>query len=254
MSINAEEIKASHNIVDVVAQFVDIKKQGTDYFGCCPFHGEKTPSFSVSEKDQFYHCFGCGANGDVIKFIMEYQCLDFVEASKALGHDAALNPGKSASNKVMAVERVVRLPLGQQHYTKDQIARFIGMCDKLEHASNGQAIYLYQGSQAVVLTDTNKSPVTVALLKRGYKPRFMGGKFLFGSCSVAGEIAGAIHLFTDWYEFAQSDHTNKICVFSGQNLPFIYKEIKNKVDSIVVHTHCDDAMYHCESLCVELER
>ncbi len=63
-----EHIRRSVDIVDIIQQYVSLKKQGRNYFGLCPFHGEKTPSFSVSPEKQIYHCFGCGAGGNVFSF------------------------------------------------------------------------------------------------------------------------------------------------------------------------------------------
>jgi DNA primase len=65
------EVLKHHDIVDVVGKFVHLTKKGRNYSGLCPFHSEKTPSFSVSPEKQIYHCFGCGAGGDAIKFMME---------------------------------------------------------------------------------------------------------------------------------------------------------------------------------------
>ncbi len=64
-----DELLARTNIVDIINSRVKLKKAGQNYQACCPFHNEKTPSFSVSPKKQFYHCFGCGAHGNVITFI-----------------------------------------------------------------------------------------------------------------------------------------------------------------------------------------
>ena len=75
-----EDIRKSVDIVDVVSEYVQLKKQGRNLTGLCPFHGEKTPSFSVSSDKQLYHCFGCGAGGNVFSFIMETEGLSFVEA------------------------------------------------------------------------------------------------------------------------------------------------------------------------------
>ena len=61
-----EEIKANTDIVEIISQYVSLKRKGRNYFGLCPFHNEKSPSFSVSETKQIFHCFGCGAGGDVI--------------------------------------------------------------------------------------------------------------------------------------------------------------------------------------------
>ena len=67
-----EEVRSRADIVDVVGKVVHLKKMGANYFGLCPFHGEKTPSFSVNQSKQIFYCFGCGKGGDVVKFTMEY--------------------------------------------------------------------------------------------------------------------------------------------------------------------------------------
>ena len=72
------------DIVEVVARDVDLKQRGTNYFGLCPFHSEKTASFSVAPAKQIYHCFGCGNGGNVFSFLMEYQKITFPEAVKLL--------------------------------------------------------------------------------------------------------------------------------------------------------------------------
>ncbi len=78
------------DVVDVVERYVPLKKAGANYMACCPFHGEKSPSFSVSPTKQFYHCFGCGAHGTAISFVMEYQGLGFVEAVEELARSAGM--------------------------------------------------------------------------------------------------------------------------------------------------------------------
>ncbi len=79
-----QELLARSDIVDVIERYLPLKKAGANYVACCPFHSEKTPSFSVSPSKQFYHCFGCGAHGSAIGFIMEYSGLGFVEAVEDL--------------------------------------------------------------------------------------------------------------------------------------------------------------------------
>lgn len=79
-----ETLLARADVVQVINQRVPLKKAGTSYKACCPFHDEKSPSFNVSPTKQFYHCFGCGASGDALKFLMEYDGLSFVEAVEAL--------------------------------------------------------------------------------------------------------------------------------------------------------------------------
>lgn len=87
----AEQIKASNNIVDIIGEYTDLKKMGSSYKGLCPLHNEKTPSLSVDEKGQFFHCFGCGAGGDVVSFIMQKEGLAFPEAMEYLADKAGIN-------------------------------------------------------------------------------------------------------------------------------------------------------------------
>lgn len=78
------------DIVDVIERYVPLKKTGSNFSACCPFHTEKTPSFTVSPTKQFYHCFGCGANGNAISFVMEYQGLGYVEAVRDLAESVGM--------------------------------------------------------------------------------------------------------------------------------------------------------------------
>ncbi len=79
-----DELLNRHDIVDIIDARVKLKKQGKNYGACCPFHNEKSPSFSVSQEKQFYHCFGCGVHGNAIDFLMEFDRLEFVEAIEEL--------------------------------------------------------------------------------------------------------------------------------------------------------------------------
>ncbi len=85
-----EEVRARNDIVDVISSYVKLKKQGSSYFGLCPFHNEKSPSFSVAPHKQMYYCFGCGAGGNVIHFVMEYENFTFPEAVKMLADRAGI--------------------------------------------------------------------------------------------------------------------------------------------------------------------
>lgn len=85
-----EEVRASNDIVDVIGSYVHLQKKGSNYMGLCPFHNEKTPSFSVSGSKQMYHCFGCGVGGNVFTFLMEYENYTFAEAIKVLAERAGI--------------------------------------------------------------------------------------------------------------------------------------------------------------------
>ncbi|WP_375751427.1 DNA primase [Vibrio sp. HN007] len=95
-----DDLLARVDIVDIVDARVKLKKQGKNYGACCPFHNEKTPSFSVSQEKQFYHCFGCGAHGNSIDFLMNYDNLEFVEAIEELANSQGLEvPREESSGK-----------------------------------------------------------------------------------------------------------------------------------------------------------
>ena len=99
-----EEVRAKNDIVNVISGYVKLQKKGSNYWGCCPFHNEKTPSFSVSENKQMYHCFGCGVSGNVYTFLMKYENYTFGEAVRELAAKAGVD-------------------LPQQEYTEEQKAR-----------------------------------------------------------------------------------------------------------------------------------
>ena len=83
-------LKEKLNIVEVAETYLTLEKRGGSYWACCPFHHEKTPSFAINEGGQYYHCFGCGESGDVIRFVSEMESLDFMETVKMLADRAKL--------------------------------------------------------------------------------------------------------------------------------------------------------------------
>ena len=94
-----EEVRMKNDIVDVISGYVRLQKKGNNYFGLCPFHNEKSPSFSVSRSKQMYHCFGCGAGGNVFTFIMEYENFSFLEALQFLADRAGVELPKMEYSK-----------------------------------------------------------------------------------------------------------------------------------------------------------
>jgi len=97
-----DDLLTRTDIVDVIDARVALKKAGREYKACCPFHNEKTPSFTVSQVKQFYHCFGCGAHGNAISFLMDYDHMDFVEAVEELAHMAGLEVPREAGTETVA--------------------------------------------------------------------------------------------------------------------------------------------------------
>ena len=87
-----QEILSRIDILEIVGSFVKLKKRGTNYLGLCPFHNEKTPSFTVNDVKGFYHCFGCGAHGNALNFYIDYEKLPFPEAVERLARAAVGRP------------------------------------------------------------------------------------------------------------------------------------------------------------------
>ena len=101
-----QQVKHANNIVTVAAKYLPIKQKGRGYWACCPFHNEKTPSFSINEQNQFYHCFGCGVSGNVISLVRHLENTDFVGAVEILAKMVSLKmPEVSASPKQLEQQR-----------------------------------------------------------------------------------------------------------------------------------------------------
>jgi len=132
------DLLARVDIVDLVDAYVPLKKAGANYAACCPFHNEKSPSFTVSPTKQFYHCFGCGAHGTAIGFVMEYQGVGFIDAVKELASRAGMqvpeSEGRSFKDEKPGQTRTLIdiMARAAQHY-KDQLKaspRAVEYCKK----------------------------------------------------------------------------------------------------------------------------
>ena len=104
-----EKIRNTCDLVDLVSRYLPLKKTGSNYTGLCPFHSEKTPSFTVSDTKQLFHCFGCGQGGDIFTFIMKIENLSFVEAVKFLGdlYGIPIEEGSKTDDKLEAEKKLI---------------------------------------------------------------------------------------------------------------------------------------------------
>ncbi len=112
-----EEVRAKNDIVDIISGYVKLQKKGSSYFGLCPFHNEKSPSFSVSQGKQMYYCFGCGAGGNVFSFLMNYENFTFQESLKALADRAGVELPQveySAQAKREADKKAILLEINKE--------------------------------------------------------------------------------------------------------------------------------------------
>lgn len=134
-----ESLLARADVVQVVNQRVPLKKAGSNYKACCPFHDEKTPSFNVSQTKQFYHCFGCGASGDALKFLMEYDGLTFVEAVETLAAQYGMQvPREQLSPKQEKVRQQKQKQKRDLYDVMHMVAKFYRY-QLRDHPSSGSA-------------------------------------------------------------------------------------------------------------------
>ena len=119
-----DDLLARADVVELIDSFVPLKKAGKNYQACCPFHNEKTPSFTVSPDKQFYHCFGCGAHGNAISFLMEYERLEFVEAVEELARIYHLEVPREEGGNFRAAPQQNQQQTQDDFKLMDNAARF----------------------------------------------------------------------------------------------------------------------------------
>ncbi|WP_066715524.1 DNA primase [Clostridium sp. Marseille-P299] len=210
-----EEVRTRNDIVDVIGSYVKLQKKGSNYMGLCPFHNEKSPSFSVSGSKQMYHCFGCGVGGNVFTFLMEYENYTFVEALKSLSDRAG-----------------VKLP--EIEYSKEakQAADLKGRL--LEINKEAAKYYYYQlkgkngGHAYGYLKDRGLSDETISKFGLGYSNPFSDDLYQYmKSLGYEDDILRQSGLFTMeekgvydkfWNRamFPIMDSNNKVIAFGGR--------------------------------------
>lgn len=213
-----EEIRQRNDIVDVVSEHVKLKRTGNNHMGLCPFHNEKSPSFSVSGQKQMYHCFGCGVGGNVFTFVMEYENYSFVEALKFLA------------------ERV-NITLPEQEYSEEAKKKADLKGQLLEINRQAAKYFFYQlkserGTLAYeYLTNRKLSDETISKFGLGYSNKFSNDLYQYlkqlgysdeilkksGLVSI-DETKGAYDKFWNRVMFPIMDVNNRVIGFGGRVL------------------------------------
>ncbi|MEY2810690.1 MAG: hypothetical protein RLZ66_2201, partial [Pseudomonadota bacterium] len=137
-----QELLARTDVVDIVGRHVQLKKGGANFMGLCPFHGEKSPSFSVSPTKQFYHCFGCGKNGNAISFLMDHAGMSFIEAVKDLAQTYGLQVPEEDSTPQ---EREKAAQQRQKQATLNDVLEKAGEAYRKHLKQSPQAIAYFKG-------------------------------------------------------------------------------------------------------------
>ena len=165
-----DELRAKVSIVDVVGSKVKLVRKGREYQACCPFHNEKTPSFTVNEAKGFYHCFGCGAHGDIIKFEMEANNLPFMDAIRKLADKAGLQvPQISKESHEEAVKR------NSLYDIMEMACRFFEKSLLLPEGQRAMDYFHHRGFEEDIITK----------FRLGYAPNNNGLKALLASKGVS---------------------------------------------------------------------
>ena len=222
-----DELRARLSVVDVVGRVVPLARKGQNYWGCCPFHNEKTPSFSVNEEKGFYHCFGCGEHGDIISFTMKQGNMDFKSAIAELANMAGL-----------------RMP---EYKPRDPnvVKREDALFDICERAAQTYAEKLFTPDAAHALEYVRRRGFTDEEIKKyriGYAPKnniiankFAESKFLIPSGLCRRGDYGLYDFFRDKLMFPIFNAHGKIVAFSGRSLDGSEPKYINTTDTDIFH-------------------
>ncbi len=207
-----EEIRISNDILDVVGEYVKLEKKGKNYFGLCPFHREKTASFSVDNTKQMYHCFGCGKGGSVIQFVMDAENLDYIEAIKFLAEKARITLPEGGSEeerkKALKTQEIIKINTEAARFyyerlndTKSADARFYLQKRKVSEGvikkfgigySSNEWNLLYNFLKSKNYSDEDLVSSGLVLAKKsgdGYYDRFRG-RIMFPIFDLRGNVIG----------------------------------------------------------------
>ena len=222
-----DELRARLSIVDVVGRRVPLTKKGQNYWGCCPFHNEKTPSFSVNEEKGFYHCFGCGEHGDIISFTMKSNNMEFIPAITELANMAGIKmPDFKPKNPDIA-------------------KREESLFDICEKAAQTFSEKLFTPDGAHALEYVRKRGFSDDMIKKyriGYAPKnniiankFANSKFLIDSGLCRRGDYGLYDFFRDKLMFPIFNANGKIVAFSGRSLDGSEPKYINTSDTDIFH-------------------
>ena len=210
-----EEVRMKNDIVDVISGYVKLQKKGSNYFGLCPFHNEKSPSFSVSPAKQMYYCFGCGAGGNVLTFVMEYENYSFSEALKVLADRSGVKLPAAEYSKEAREQEDLRSALLE--INKLAASYFYYQLKKTQ----GEAGYRY-------LRDRQLSDETITKFGLGYsnktsddlyrylKSKGYGDSLLKQTGLVTIEERGTYDKFWNRVMFPIMDVNNRVIGFGGR--------------------------------------
>ena len=218
MDNQVEEIKQKVNIVDVINRYVPLKKRGRHHFACCPFHGEKTPSFTVSEELQIFKCFGCGKAGDVFTFLQEYERIDFREALEELAKLSGVTLIKSSLIDHQESKKKLLIEINSQvakFYNYIILSHPLGK-NALEYIKNRGITLETIKTFNIGFSPEDSKYLSNFILKKGYKIDDLISTGTFGKSRFGSSLYDR---FNGRLTFPLFDYRNQIVGFSGRILP-----------------------------------
>lgn len=227
-----QELKSRADIADIVSGYVNLKRRGKNLLGLCPFHNEKTPSFNVSADNQFFHCFGCGAGGDVITFIMKIENLDYIEAVKFLAQRTGMQMPENGVDDSMSKLRSTVLEINRE------TAKFFHSVLMSEDGKIGLNYFLKRGiSQRVIrhfglgYAPDSRYQLVNHLRKLGYKDADM----VTANVAFVSRNGNTVDRFFGRVMFPIIDLRGNVVAFGGRILSDEKPKYINTSDTPVYH-------------------
>lgn len=255
-----DKIFDAAQIVDVISDFVTLKRRGANYTACCPFHNEKTPSFSVSPTRGIYKCFGCGKAGNVVNFVMEHEQLSYVDALKYLGKKYDIEvadreeSAQDVENRLKGESLMIVSQYAQEFYTNalwnSQKGQAIGISYFKERGFSDQTIKKFMLGWA----PDGKDGMCPAALRAGYKKEFLTATGLGIEREGTGELADR---FYDRVVFPIHSISGRIIAFGGRTLRTdknIAKYINSPESEIYVKSRSLYGIYFAKSSIAKLQK
>lgn len=232
-----EEIKRKVNIVSLVGEYVDLKNTGRNHKGLCPFHGEKSPSFMVNEELQIYKCFGCGVGGDVIKFLMEIEGLEFIEALEKLAKRAGVKlERKRRDGQGSEKRRMLEMhSLAGEYYHYLLMEHKVGETARKYLLGRGINKKIWETFRLGFSLSTWDGLSKFLIEKKGFKE----AELVSAGLSIKGSRGGVYDRFRGRIMFPLLDSGEKVVGFSGRVIPEFARKDEpkyiNSPETLVYH-------------------
>lgn len=267
-----EELKSKNDIVSVISQYIRLERKGRNFWGCCPFHNEKTPSFCVNDTEQFYHCFGCKESGDVIRFIEKRENCDFLDAinilAKRCGMEVpSLDGTKDIAKRKQQKERIMLLLNdAKEHYRENLLTPRAKLAQDYvkERKITGKELKSFELGYSFDWTE-----IISYLEKKGYTRQEMkdagvieignkGGydvyaeRLIFPIFNSFGEVIGFSARALQKTDYAKYKNTAKTLVFDKSNVLFGIQNIRrlkqeNNLHNIILVEGQMDVIAMCKA-------